>query len=310
MGNKNTKTKKIDETKLTIYEFMLKEKSGISSEEKIESIARIQRDDEKIEVNVSGDIFIISKQQIIESKYKNSFFNDIVKEKKTKVFVDREPKNFETILQILRFSSEKLYFTKKVKEQKNRLFHNFLQISKNDPFLVYLQNDLKFYFKPDYEEVLKDFNLSEIFNEKEINNKLTEIRVVDVYEDQKLHYMNYLARDIDDIKNTFSRKAFFCNEKGYIVIYLSSVENLRKIQFRCFTFDKDIYDYTVEDDVKIYTSYEYDQETWCLQGTVSLNHQNEIEHIYELSIPDTRAKFIKFKPKYSPFSLNYLSIFS
>jgi hypothetical protein len=273
-------------------------KTPITLEKRLEHLEAGQ---EKITFIVGGQIFQTTKETITSS-YFDSYFKKLNLKDKNEFFIDRSFTDFELILDILRQSclitySKNEEIIKTQKQTRKRI---------TDADIFY--EDLKFYFDKDLPRVEQIFNLANITNYKECNGLIHNYEIVNQNKDNKLDYMFYTAKDIRELFTANSRKAFFIENNGALIINLTVKGTVDKMELRPFVFDKDYFDHHECIGVFIYTST--DRSNWHYVAKAKFSPQNDwISTIY---LNSSTLKYLKITTdKYNcPLSISYIKLFN
>jgi len=263
----------------------------VTTEKKLEMLETDQSKDQIIHLNVGGKEFTITKNLINSCPYDfylktltNQFsiidnsqtFSDILKIEKINVeikdiFIDRSPECFELIIHILRTSILKNCIKGGLANSK---FISNKKLHKNDIFL----DDLKFYFKKDYENILLDYGIKESENERDLANYIKNFELINISTNNKLDYMFYRTNDIKSLSNKFSTKCFFCNENGELKITLTEKMRISRIDFRPFINDEN---FGSKEDVKVINIFYKEKSETKLYRTCNVAYDQEnIAHLY------------------------------
>jgi hypothetical protein len=255
-----------------------------------------------IRLIVGGQLFYISRETITKS-YFDSYFKRLNLDKSDEFFIDRSFEDFDYILEILRQSCLVTYSGSEeiIKTQKSISNCN---IKDKEMFI----DDLKFYFGKEYPRLEKAFGLSGLSTYKDSNSFIDKYEIVNPLRDQKLEYMFYLAKDIKELYTTNSRKGFFIESEGALIINLTVKSTLEKLELRPFVFDTDYYNHHDCYGVFVYGSL--DNSNWKYIAKAKFSPQNDwIASVY---LHTATLKYIKLTTdKFNcPLSVSYIKLFN
>jgi hypothetical protein len=267
-------------------------------------LLRLEKDQsEIINIDVGGTIYQISKDTIDQSKYEHNYFKILIHNKEEIYFLDRSTDTFEIILQILRYST----IIKLLKP--NEEYPIIRSISKNIVDKDIFREDLKFYFNKDFDDVIKDFDLSTVLEMKDCNYMIESYELIKQNTDEKLEYMFYNAKDIKELYNEYCQKGFFFENGGGIIIKLSYVTPLSRIEIKPFLLDEA---YWREEDCPFVNVYSLanGSDRWIRIGSINLNFRDEtgVSRVY---LVESHTKAIKLSTEENmfPFSISYIKLY-
>jgi hypothetical protein len=289
MGIKQTKTKSNIEDKRISYKDLL------PIEKRLEIIANECQ--KPVKLIVGGQIFYISRETITKS-YFDSYFKKLDLQK-DEFFIDRSFDDFEVVLEMLRQSC---LITYSGKEDIIKTQHSICTSINNKEIFM---EDLKFYFGKELPRIEKIFGLASLVI-KDCNGYIDKFELAHPVKDQKLEYMFYTAKDIKDLYSTNSRKAFFIENDGALIINLTVKTTLDKIEIRPFIFDLEYYNHLQCYGIFIYGSV--DRSNWTYIAKTKFSPQNDwIATVYLHSLT---MKYIKITTdKYNcPLSISYIKL--
>jgi hypothetical protein len=270
-------------------------KTPISVDQRLDLINQTQ-----IKLNVGGVIFYTTHETIKKS-YFESLFKKLDIDHKDEFFIDRSFQDFELIIEILRQSCLITYSGNEAIIKTQKGLRNLI-IDKE----IFLE-DLKFYFGKDFSKVEKAFNLTGLSEYRECN-LIDKYELVKPIKDQKLEYMYYIAKDIKELLTLNSRKGFFMEADGALIINLSVKTTLERMEIRPFVFDKEYYNHT--ECVGVFIESSLDRSNWKYVAKVKFSPANE--WVTNLYLHASTMKYLKISTeKYNcPLSVSYIKLYN
>lgn len=293
------------------YDHKLKELEQRESKEtrldsKLKEIITLQND--IITFNISGEYIQISKQLINNTPYDN-IFRDVISsmedmgrdlEEIQNVFIDRNPKGFFYILEIMRKGFNQLLRSESIESS--------LKLPRNINHEAFLE-DVQFYFKQDGDKVLDDFGF--FYNKDKVRVELNSSGDLIIKYTLSSELPNdmltpYRAHNIRDIKKQSSHKAFFVNYDSNIVFELSEIHMISQIEVKPFTFDMDCWYPGEGAGTFVFSSL--DNVEWDFLNAIPDDYGIEHDNTYLINFDRRMAKYIKFQTGDYTLSIAYMKI--
>lgn len=228
------------------YETKLK---NLEKREKVRAEIRLKfneilaNQDSQITFNISGKKISTSKALIVNSIYSNilkDLLSNLEKigrttEETHKIFIDRSPEAFKYIIEIL-WKSNEAY----LKAGLDTSLISDLDLS-IDPQIISIEafkEEIKFYFKEDYEKVFEHFKFN--FSGRNIvfqanQSMVSSVKVSSEFPSDQLN--SYRAKSFEDISRISSKKAYFLSYDSTITFELSETQEIGCIEIRPFILD-------------------------------------------------------------------------
>ena len=268
-------------------------------ESKISDLVTLQLDVLKFKI---GDVSFSVSNNLIQSCPYDNIFRDIISsvqdmghslEATEKVFIDRNPKHFLYILEIMR----KSFSDKKVVLLPSKI--------SSSAFL----EDIHFYFKGDSDTVLEDFEIKQEITKKYVTVNINTDIIDSCKASTNLPSDNlepYRASSYLDIKKTNSAKAYFVSYDSEFIVTLKQSATLSCIELKPFTFDLDSWYPGEGAGTFIFSST--DNVNWDFLSTIPEDYGADMESVYYVNFSPRNMRYIKFQTGDFTLSISYLKV--
>lgn len=280
-----------------------------------------QKQNDIIYFNVSGKIFPVNKRMILECPYEN-MLTEVVKNlinsdklnDLQEICLDRNPKHFKVILDMIRKVDDKRNNISDfyVNKNKIRIHLNPLKIPNPQIF----KEDLPYYFKNEaLDKIFEDFKIT--YNESEnmvktlygFNLNLTcfveGIEVSQEYPNEML--APYKTLDIDELSKTDNiMKAIFTDFDANVIFRFAEPIKLKKIELRPFWGDLDCW--YPGDGAGSYVYYSMDKTNWEFLTVIPEDYGIMIDMIHTMEFDEHEMKYLKFENKQYALSICYIKL--
>jgi hypothetical protein len=276
-------------------------KYPITLQKRLENLKEDQKD--FLKFNIGGEIYQISKNLIEECPYDNYFKKQLIfLEENEEIFLDRSSTDFDLIIHILRTS----FFIKKIGD--NFAPCKFFEIKKLIKDKEIFRDDLKFYFGKDFDNIIKDYDLTVKLDLNDINSYITSYELIRPDKDERIDFMFYRAKEVKELFNLYSRKGFFCLHGGGIVLNLSNYKSVKRLEFRPFIFDNLFF--KEEDLPTVNISIKNYRDEWHSIGNFNMIYdEDKIMNVYiECSCRAIKISADTDEGEF-PFSISYIKIY-
>jgi hypothetical protein len=292
-----------DNYSLRLKELEERESKQGRLEDKVKEVIKLQK--EIITFNIGGEKVDVSLNLVQNCVYDNILKDvidnivDIGRSLKDieNVFIDRNPKLFFFILEIMRRSKQ----VNLGNEVRLVLPHKLNHIA----FI----EDVHFYFKQDADKVLDDILIGYhgvngvIYLNQGVDN-IDTVKVSTNLPNETLDV--YRATTYSDIRKKTSVKAFFISYDSEFVITLKNPMVVNSIEVKPFTFDLDSWYPGEGAGTFIFTSN--DNTEWDFLACIPDDYGSDPEATHFISFDPRKAKYIKFQTGDFTLSVSYLKV--
>jgi hypothetical protein len=268
-------------------------------ESKISDLVALQLDVVKFRI---GDVSFSVSDNLIQSCPYDNIFRDIISSVKEigksvtcteKVFIDRNPKHFIYILEIMR---------------KSFSVNKVVLIPSKISSTAFIE-DIHFYFKGDSDTVLEDFEIKQEINKKYVTVNINIDIIDSCMASTNLPSENlepYRASSYMDIKKSNSAKAYFVSYDSEFIVSLKQSATLTCIELKPFTFDLDSWYPGEGAGTFIFSST--DNVNWDFLSTIPEDYGADMESIYYVNFSPRNMRYIKFQTGDFTLSISYLKV--
>jgi hypothetical protein len=216
-----------------------------------------------------------------------------------KIFIDRNPQTFTHIADIMRKSYLKKY---------DHSIEMRIKLPRALNHAAFME-DVKFYFKDDYDKVLEDFELYYLKSDgKLVPLNSSDELIIDIKIKKELTYeglIPYKATKMSDIKRFESHKAFFVDHNSDIIFELKEKTPISSIEIKPFILDYDVW--YPNEGAGAFVFVSVDGKTWEFVNAIPDDYG--IEHTSSLIFFDEQiAKYIKIQTGDYSLSISYLKL--
>jgi hypothetical protein len=284
-----------------LRQIVLREKNETSLNSKIDELASMQG--EILTFNIGGELMTVSKFLVVNSIYENILKDVVVNIEKigrstddiSSVFIDRNPKSFYYITEILR----KSYY--------HLLNNTCLKVKiPNGSNIAAFHHDLIFYFKEDVEKVLADFEITNGVTTlaDQDGGIITKFTLSTAFPNKEVD--RYRAKSGCDIKRFNSNKAFFVNYNSTLDFEFKEIILISSLEVKPFTSNLDNWVPTEGAGTFIFSSI--DNTEWDFLAAMPDDYGQDISISYFMSFDPRMAKYLRFQTGDYTLSISYLKI--
>ena len=314
LKDKLIKLEEAHDKKIKNYEE--RKKAYDSLKTKYDSIKEYQND--VIYFNIGGKKCPTNRSLIVNSIYK-SVLKDVLsnlekmgksKTDSSKIFIDRNPESFPYILDILR-KSYQAYLSSNLDIALIGDLKVFIdpKVTLPDTFL----EDVKFYFKDDYELVQQHFR---VFTSDGVERSVTQSNIggvlsVKVSADFPSDVLNpYRAKTFKDISKKNSKKGFFISYDSNIQFSLENEIDFSKLEIKPFSANLDYWVPCEGAGTFVFSSLtggdNNDNWEFCASLPEDYGLEFENDKTYTINFDKRRARYIKLQTGDYTLSVSYI----